>query len=493
MPFGGGDAYRCVPYALLYLERVVRDLGVKVVFIDENIGQDYHKIIDMHKDGILLAGVSAMLGYQIDRGIGFSKYLREVDSSIPIVWGGWHVTMMPEQSLKEHFIDFIITGQGETPFRKLVESLLDNTSFEKIKGLYYKENNSIKFGGENEFVSSTNFPDIDYRLVDLNQYILQGIPYAERTVVYFASHGCPNNCSFCALTPVYQQKWFPKPLEKIIEELKYFKETANVDSICFHDDNFFTNKSFSIALAESMIANNLNLKWEVWSHAGSFMKMFDEEHIKLFYKAGCRRILCGAESGNDEILGLLNKKLTVEENIRFVRLLKKNKITPYFTTMIAFPLNPTQDIKDTFEMIRKTKLIDLSLKVHVGYYTPFPNTSIYPIAVEKGFIEPQNLEEWINHTFEQFRAPWFKKEFEEQYNTFLNFYVTLSNPFFFNNASRPRNEKIFLALVNLAVFPLAYLRLRLNFFKWPIGAKIFFALVKMYNRKTGKNFMIYPH
>jgi len=493
MPLGGGDAYRCVPYSLLYLERVVRDLEVEVVFIDENIGQDYHPIIDSLKDKILMVGVSAMLGYQIKGGIDFSKYVRSVNQNIKIVWGGWHVTMMPEQSLQEKYIDYVITGQGESPFRQLVKALLGNKSVNQIKGLYFKENNIVQTYGKNEFVSSSDFPDVDYSLVDLNRYILQGIPYAKRTLVYFASHGCPHNCSFCALTPVYQQKWFPKPLEKVIDEFKFFKKSANIDSICFHDDNFFTKKSFSLALAQAMIDYNLDLKWEVWSHAGSFMKTFTDEDIKLFYKAGLRRVLFGAESGSNLVLNEINKNQSVEENLNFVRLLKKHNITPYFTTMICFPMNPDEDINASFEMIRKAKLIDLSLKVHVGYYTPFPNTLFYAKAVEKGFSNPQNLEAWINHTFETFKAPWYKAEYEEKFNIFLNFYVTLSNPFFFNNASRPLKEKAFLAVLNLLIFPFAYLRLKFNFFSAPVGAKLFFYFIKLYNKKTGKFFMIYPH
>ena len=493
MPFGGGDAYRCIPYSLLYLERVVRDLGVNVVFIDENIGQDFHTIIDDLKDKILLVGVSAMLGYQIKGGIDFSKYVRSVDKNIKILWGGWHVAMMPEQSLKESFIDYVIVGQGESPFRQLVQSLINEFSLENIKGLYYKSDNVIKTGGDNDFVSTTQFPDVDYALIDVNKYILQGIPYAKRTVVYFASHGCPHNCSFCALTPVYQQKWFPKPINKIIEEFNSFKQSAQIDSICFHDDNFFTNRTFSIALAQAMIDNKLDLKWEVWSHAGSFMKMYSEDDLDFFYKAGLRRILCGAESGSNIVLKEINKKLSVEENLKFVRLLKKHKITPYFTTMICFPLDPDEDIKATFEMIRKAKLIDLALKVHVGYYTPFPGTSFYEKALGKGFKAPESLEGWINHTFDQFKAPWYKAKYEAQYNIFLNFYVTLSNPLFFNNASRPLKEKIFLAAINLLVFPFAYLRLKLNFFSFPFGAKMFFYFVNRYNKKTGKYFMIYPN
>ncbi|OQA02374.1 MAG: (Dimethylallyl)adenosine tRNA methylthiotransferase MiaB [Bacteroidetes bacterium ADurb.Bin408] len=493
MPLAGGDAYRCIPYALLYLERVLRDLNVEVILIDENIGDDFRPVIEKHQKNIILAGVSAMLGYQIAGGVKFSKFAKKLNPDIKIVWGGWHPTMMPEQTLSEDYIDYVVTGQGEKPFRELVLALINNSGLENISGLLYKNGQRIIKNSKGDFVSTEIFPDVNYDLIDLNKYILKGIPYAKRTVVYFASHGCPHKCSFCALTPVYNQKWYPKSLNKIISDFKHFIKTANIDSICFHDDNFFTNKSFSIALARAMIDSKLNLKWEVWSHAGSFMKMFSDEDIQLFYKAGLRRILFGAESGSNEVLKKINKDQSVEENLNFTKLLKKHKITPYFTTMICFPMNPDEDIKATFDMIRKARLVDLSLKVHVGYYTPFPNTLFYQNAVEKGFVPPAKLEGWINHTFETFRAPWFKNEFENIYKVFINFYLTLSNPFFFNNASRPRKQKIGLAILNWLVFPFAYIRMKTNFFKLPVGARLFFFFTDLYRSKTGKLFMIFPH
>lgn len=493
MPLAGGDAYRCIPYALLYLERVVRDLNVDVILIDENTGDDFMPVIEKHQQNILLAGVSAMLGYQIAGGIKFSKFVKILNPEAKIVWGGWHPTMMPEQTLNENFIDFVITGQGEKPFRELVIALVNNKPFENINGLFFKENMQIRNAGKGNFISAETFPDVNYTLVDLNKYILQGIPYAKRTIVYFASHGCPHKCSFCALTPVYDQKWFPKSLPKIITDFKQFINTANADSICFHDDNFFTNKSFSLSLAQAMIDNKLNLKWEVWSHAGSFMKMFSDEDLKLFYKAGLRRILFGAESGSNTVLNEINKGQSLNENLNFVKLLKKHKITPYFTTMICFPMNPDEDIRATFNMIRRARLIDLSLKVHVGYYTPFPNTVFYQKAVEKGFTPPANLEGWINHTFETFRAPWFKNEFEKKYKIFINFYLTLSNPSFFNNASRPLKEKMGLAALNWIIFPFAYIRMKTNCFKLPLGAALFFFFTDIYNKKSGKKLMIFPH
>lgn len=493
MPLGGGDAYRCVPYALLYLERAVRDLDVEIILIDENTGDDFKNAVDANKGRILLAGVSAMPGYQIQGGINFSNYVRITSPEARIVWGGWQVTMLPEQALIEPYIDFVIEGQGETPFRQLVQALLHKTPLSGIAGLHYKENELPIAPPPNDFVSCTTFPPIDYTLVDLNKYILQGIPYASRTIVYFASHGCPHNCSFCALTTVYKQRWYPKPIESVIDDFRFLVSSAQCDSICFHDDNFFTRKSYSLALAKALIDSGLNLKWEVWSHAGSFMKMFSEEDLQLFYKAGLRRILFGAESGSNEVLSAINKGQTVEENLRFVRLLKKHKITPYFTTMIGFPMNPSEDINATFDMIRRARLADLSLKVHVGWFTPFPHTPFYHKTLAYGYEPPATLEAWINHTFETFQAPWVRPEHRQNFDIFLNFYVTLSNPFFFNNASRPTNEKIFLAALNWIVFPFAWLRMRFNFFKFPLGAKMFFYLLKRYNKKTGKNFMIYPH
>lgn len=408
-----------IPYALLYLERMIRDLGLEVILIDEQVEKDYSAKVLKVKDRLLLAGVSSMTGHQIVGGIKFSKLIKNV-SNAPVVWGGWHPTLLPEETLKESFIDFIIRGQGEIPFRELVECLLENKDYSKIAGLGYKTNGKISVNKKAEFVDIKQFPRIDLKLINPNDYVFKGA-YNKRCIGYFSSHGCPFNCAFCCVAEVFGRRWYNKEISEIIEDLKYLKETAKVDSITFDDDNFFVNKNFSLKLCQEFINSGLNLKWDTSAHPGLFTRIFNDNDLDLFYRAGCRQIYVGAEFGDQDILDLIDKKSKVEENLKFVEILNARNITPLFSTMLCFPINPDRDIELTIDMIRRAKLIDKKLRARLFFYTPYPGTMLFDRSVEKGFSPPKKLEEWAGHTLRKFKAPWSTRDYRWELEVFFQF------------------------------------------------------------------------
>jgi len=127
-PTPGDSTQARVPYSLLYLERALRNAGVDVVLLDQQQQPDYSTILAALSDRLLLAGVSSLTGEQIYGGIAFSKKVRE-NCDASIVWGGWHPTLLPEQTLQEPYIDYVVVGQGERPLRELVERLREGKKY----------------------------------------------------------------------------------------------------------------------------------------------------------------------------------------------------------------------------------------------------------------------------------------------------------------------------------------------------------------------------
>jgi len=483
--------YKCIPYSVLYLERVIRDLDVEIIIIDENVNKDYESIVTPVKDRILFAGISSIIGSQILGGIRFARFIKNLNTDNIVVWGGWHATILPEQTLKEDFIDFVITGQGEASFRAFTIALINKTDYSAINNLCFKKGSEIIINPISNFGDFNEYPPVNYELIDVNNYIYYP-SFAKKSIVYFASHGCPYNCNFCAMATVFKQKWIPCKIDTIIKDLKYFKEKAGIDSVFFQDDNFFTNKEFCIQLCQAFIDNGLNLLWETWSHAGGFIKMFDDEEVSLLYKAGCRQIIAGSESGSQEVLDLVNKKLKVGDNLEFVKLLKRHKITPFFSIMLCFPENPEEELDATFEMIRQGKLIDETLKIYFSFYTPYPGTKMYSLAAENGFQTPDSLAGWAEHTFDDFHAPWWTTKYDRKLNMYAHFYIPFSNPRNYNNFPRPPFVKGVLYVLNKIFYPVVKLRFKTNYFKFPVEARVFLFLLKWYNKMFKKGYKLYP-
>jgi anaerobic magnesium-protoporphyrin IX monomethyl ester cyclase len=183
-----GDATQArVPYSLLYLERALRNLGVEVVLLDEQQQPDYSTILAAHSDSLLLAGVSSLTGEQIYGGIAFSKKVRE-SCDAPIVWGGWHPTLLPEQTLQEPYIDYVVVGQGERPLRQLVERLREGDHTSDIPGLGFKHNGTVTVNPPAPLEDINTFPRINLGALDLKKYLNRSrLP--EHFLGYFAATG----------------------------------------------------------------------------------------------------------------------------------------------------------------------------------------------------------------------------------------------------------------------------------------------------------------
>jgi len=402
-PTPGDSTQARVPYSLLYLERALRNLGIDVVLVDEQQQPDTASILAAYRDRLLLAGVTSLTGEQIYGGIAFSKKVRECCEA-PIVWGGWHTTLLPEQTLQEPYIDYVVVGQGERPLRQLVERLLGDCEPSDIPALGFKRNGNVKLNPPAPLEDINAFPRINLGLLDLKKYFnWSRLP--KHFIGYFASHGCPLDCSFCCIGEIYHRRWQHKPVAQIIEELRFLKEEVGVDSLLFEDDNFFVRPQFARELAHSMIDAGLNLKWETSAHAHIFTKAYTDEDLDLFAQSGCQQVYIGAESGDQEVLDLLEKRATVEETLRFIEMLARHGITPRLTTMVCLPTESGRDFNLTLDMLRRAKLQARSVRASIFFYTPYPGTRLYERARNKGFIPPQQLSGWAHHTLRRFKAP----------------------------------------------------------------------------------------
>jgi radical SAM superfamily enzyme YgiQ (UPF0313 family) len=483
-----GDATQVrVPYSLLYLERALRNLGVEVVLLDEQQQPDYSTILAAHSDRLLLAGVSSLTGEQIYGGIAFSKKVRE-SCDAPIVWGGWHPTLLPEQTLQEPYIDYVVVGQGERPLRQLVDRLREGDNTSDIPGLGFKHNGAVTVNPPAPLDDINAFPRINLGALDLKKYLNRSrLP--EHFIGYFASHGCPLDCSFCCIGEIYHRRWQHKPVAQIIEELRFLKEQVGVDSLLFEDDNFFVRAQFARELAHSMIDAGLNLKWETSAHAHIFTMAYTDDDLRLFAESGCQQIYIGAESGDQEALDLLNKRATVGETLRFIEMLARHGITPRLSTMVCLPTESGRDLDLTLDMLRRAKLMQRSVRASIFFFTPYPGTRLYERAEEKGFVPPQQLSGWAHHTLRRFKAPWAPKGIDWRLELFANFYLPLVDPNFYRLVRSSKIRPI-VFLVNKFFFPIAWLRFKTNYFRFPVEAAMFLRLLRLYNKLTGSNFCL---
>ena len=399
------------PWPLVYLERMVRHLDIEVILIDERLNKDYIDIIRKINRRLLFAGVSSITGHQIVGGLKFSEAVKSITGA-PVIWGGWFPTVFPEMILNDGYADYVCVGQGEVPFRTFTERMLAKEDVSNIAGLGQKKDGVIIINPHSKLINPDNFPRINISLIDVNRLIdLNGIVEQRyRDTDYLASTGCPHSCTFCNMTLYIGGHWFPKKVNEVIEDLKYLKGKASLTHIQFWDDNFFASKKFVLEFCDEKIQSGLELTWEAETHVGFFLKTYSDDDILLMYKSGCRRIKVGAESGDQDVLDLVNKKTQVKDNLNIVKLLKKHNIQVKYLTMLCFPNNPDRDFWRTLNMIGKGLLIDRSLAIIITFYKPIPKTALYKLCVEKGYVCSSTTAELVTTLSDKAFAPWYKRD-----------------------------------------------------------------------------------
>jgi radical SAM superfamily enzyme YgiQ (UPF0313 family) len=475
------------PWALVYLERMIRDLDIDIILIDERLQPNYEAVIATVADRLLFAGVSAMIGYQIVGGIKFSETVKAL-SSAPLIWGGWFPSVFPEMVLNDAYADYICIGQGEIPFRSFTEKMITGIEISDIPGIGTKKNGVICLEKNEKLKNPIEFPPVDLKLIDANRLIdNQGVvAQGYRGIDYLASTGCPNNCSFCNLALVFGTKWFGKPMVEIFRDLSFLISTTAASHVTFADDNFFASKRFVLSFCEQLLQSDLHITWEANAHVGYFLENFSDAEISLIYQSGCRRIKIGAESGDQQVLDLINKNIRVGDNLKIVRLLKKHHISTRLFTMVCFPQDPDKDFRNTLQLIGKAKLINPRLDANINFYKPIPKTPLFKTCEDYGFVYPATTSALISFFSGKFEAPWYTRDYHKPLHQFLNFYYLFANPFFFR--SFPLLWQPLAFLLNLHLYPLIYLRFTFNFVRFPFEEFLFGKIVRYSNTKKSEEF-----
>lgn len=403
--------------------------GFEVRLVDGRVIHPHVPDIIEAAGGALFVGLSVMTGFQIKDAVLISKTLKDVYPELPIVWGGYHASMLPEQTLAEDYIDIIVRGQGQLAALELARRLSEDPAadLEGIPGVCFKRaDGELVIADHPPLVDIEQFPPTPYgELLDMEKYMVPDL--GRRTMKYFSSQGCPFGCGFCAETSMYGKGWVGFPPERVVDDLEHLVKKYRVDGFDFADTNFFVSKKRVKAICEGIIERGLKIVWAADVRTKQFID-FSPELQQLIYDAGCRRLLLGAESGSQAALEHIGKKTTVEDTLHVARRCDELGIIARFTTMFGFPGDPVVDIELTMRMIESIKAINEQFEVHGFFFAPYPGAPMYDESVALGFVPPDHLTGWIDFDLTELHTPWVNPKYKEQVDMIIDFYMPFASP-----------------------------------------------------------------
>lgn len=475
-PWPGRGVEGRLPFSLLHLYSYLKNEEFNIVIADERVIPDMRAFINELDDDILCFGISSFTGIQIYNGLRIAGLLKERFHDTPLVWGGWHPSCLPEQTLQNPFVDIVVRNQGEETFRQLLHALAGHRSLSGLEGISYKQGAKIFHNPVRQLLPVLETLKLSYDIIDVAQYIFK-TGWADRTIGIITSLGCPFSCGFCAVASVYKKKTFFRNLDYVMEEIDYLVERYNINGLTIDDDNFFVSKSRVIEFCEKLLSRPYRLAWDAGAHVGLLLKNYDDATLRLVKESGCKQLYIGAESGSEEVMERINKKATVRQTFEYVEKMRKHGIKSFLSTVVCFPGVTSEDIYATMDMILKCRDIDPNLGFRLFYYTPYPATPLYESALQLGMKEPQSLEEWSNHTLRKFKAPWISEAYRRQVRYFVFYYFPYSAaaPITYYDPAAGLPERV-LKKLYMFIFENRLLRfsarwrLEKSFFKFPVDA-----------------------
>lgn len=403
------------PLSLVSLVPKLLKKNFRVHIFDERIQVNCREQMEALLPDAVCFGVSCMTGFQILRAIDMVKFVRS-RSSVPVVWGGWHVSLLAEESAKSGHIDYIVRGQGEETFSELAESLANGgADLEKVRGITYKRDGRLVSTPDRAIIPINELEPMPYSQIDIGKY---GRQYS-----YLSSLGCPMQCGFCAEPVVNKGKWSAREPVQVVEEMEYLwkRRTHRTRAIYFIDSNFFVSRRRVEEICELILKKGLKLTWSALGHA-KIMAQSDDHFFDLLRRSGCYRLLIGAESGSQEILDYINKKTTVEDNYAFVRKATRARIQPDISMMCGFPGAPIDDLRETITFMNEAKRISPKAKIKLFFFTPYPGSQLYTEALKQGFKPSDSLEGWAHYTLRQINMPYLDRNYEKLVRFFVEVY-----------------------------------------------------------------------
>jgi anaerobic magnesium-protoporphyrin IX monomethyl ester cyclase len=353
------------PLGLGYLATAAKREGHDVDVCDLNLG-----------DGKGLPSLSSydVVGISLDtsRYNGAMAIARAATAEgVTVVMGGPHATFVADDILTGGDAHYIVRGEGEETFVRLLNGLSGGDDISGVQGVSFMREGRVIHTPDRPppgDLDALGYPDRKALHIDKYRSLRLGGRFITSMIT---SRGCPFNCGFCSSTVFSGATWRSRSSSGVLDEVESIVRDFNFGAVCFMDDNYTMSPRRVIEIADGLVARNLDIYWWCFSRSDIIIK--NEEMVRHMARSGCRYVFMGIESANDSILKDYGKTMKSADSGKAVEMLKDYGIETMGSFIIGWPGETLRMIKET---IRVSKRIGLG-GVQFSILTPYPGTAIY--------------------------------------------------------------------------------------------------------------------
>lgn len=350
-----------------------------------------HKIsieqtVEMGKDFELLVLFTSTPGFSVD--VKMAEMMKDSNPKLKVAFVGPPVTVEPEKAFREsRAIDFIVRKE----FDHQIANFAKGTPLAELPGVSYRdESGAIRHNPDGPVIENLDelpwASKIYKRDLDFRRY---NVPFLLNPFIsFYTSRGCPAQCTFCLWPQTHSgHRWRLRSIDDIVNECRWALENfPGLKEIFFDDDTFNYKKERTIALCKEL--KKLNFTWSCTSRVTT-----DYETLKAMREAGCRLMIVGYESGDQQILRNIKKGATVEMAERFTKDAHKLGLTIHADFIVGLPGESRESLRKTIDFAKKINCE--TIQVSIAH--PYPGTEFFDYVKKNNLITIDSMTDESGH------------------------------------------------------------------------------------------------
>jgi anaerobic magnesium-protoporphyrin IX monomethyl ester cyclase len=385
-------------YGISYISSFLKAEGIETYLlnINEKLGYplDHERIkqdiLSIRPDIIGFSVLTNQYKYALEIASNIKKYI-----DVPIIFGGIHATMDPQETLSQACVDYICVGEGEEAILELIRK----GSPLGVRNIGHKTKGSFVLEPLRPYTDITKLPFKDYGIFDFQKMI----DAKDGWVGLTASRGCPFRCAYCLnhkIIGLYRgQGHLPKyymrrhTVDQMIAEIEYLLARYTGIKMFIFDDDIFTFDKVWLKEFTKKYREITNIGFVCNAHA----RIFDEETAQYLKNAGCRIVKFGLESGSDRVRrNVLHRFMSNKHIEEAFDIAHKFGFHTSAFVMMGLPHETIADVKETIELLARIK----PGRFRWSLFFPFVGTKAYEIAEKSGQINFEKMKRLDNFTDE---------------------------------------------------------------------------------------------
>jgi anaerobic magnesium-protoporphyrin IX monomethyl ester cyclase len=393
------------PLCLLSLAAPLRQAGFEVSIIDAAIHRNWEQEVLRELCDALCLGISLLTGPMIRGAVRMAKAVKRSGSPVPIIFGGWHPSLVPGQTLQETYVDAVVRGQGELTLLEIANQLSEGKTFHAVQGVSSKHLGLPQHAQERRVALLDDLPTPAFELADFDAYEQVS---GERKLAYATSVGCPYACNYCTDMVFYKRRFNALEAQRVINEVTELVERYQIEEVAMLDSNLPVDWRRAREIAKGFLDSGKKFRW-TFQASTDFLCRLSDDDVTLLGESGVSHMGFGTESTSSSVLKRMNKRhQRVDEMYETARKAAIGGIHVTFNLIFGYPGETETDREETLLTMSDIARQFWNVSFSPNIFTPYPGIPIWPELRSMGLQEPQTLAEWAELPLGRNTLPWLQ-------------------------------------------------------------------------------------